>query len=443
MKTMVNKKKKTGQKKVSTKRQVVTIVGIGYVGLPLACLCGEKGFKTFGIAKERTKVNMINKGISPIKGDEDLDTWVAKKSFVATTSYDSLARSDIIAICVPTPVDHQHNPDLTPVRQVSAKIAKHLKKGQLIIVESTVNPGVCEEVVKPILEKGSGLVAGKDFYLAHSPERINPGDPKWNVRNIPRCVGAYSKKGLGKAVAFYRNILDGDVRPMKSLKAAEATKIIENSFRDINIAFVNELAKSFEVLGIDLVDVIDGAKTKPFAFMPHYPSCGVGGHCIPVDPYYLIERARVAGFDHSFLKLAREINNSMPAYTVDRLMKALNELKTPLRGTRVGVLGLSYKANVGDLRESPALDIIKNLKEEGALVDTFDPYFPEQSTIKSIEGLLKKVEAVVVATNHREFVALPVSIFKKNKVKVIIDGKNCLNAEKIENNKIIYRGIGR
>lgn len=434
-------KKKPAKRKA--KKEIVTIVGIGYVGLPLACLCGEKGYTTFGISKEKAKVNMINKGISPIKGDKELASWVVQKYFTATTSFESVKKSDIVVICVPTPIDHMHNPDLEPVRSASKNIAKYLRKGQLVVMESTVNPGVCEEVIQPILEKGSGLRAGKDFYLAHSPERINPGDPKWNVRNIPRCVGALSQTGLKKAVKFYRSILEGEVRPMKSIKEAEATKIIENSFRDINIAFVNELAKSFEVLGIDLVDVIEGAKTKPFAFMAHYPSCGVGGHCIPVDPYYLIERARVAGFDHRFLKLARDINNSMPAYTVEQLMKGLNQIRKPLKGTRVGLLGLSYKANVDDLRESPALDILDLLKKEGAIVDTFDPYFPDRSTVKDLESLLRKVEAVVVATNHREFLEVPTSAFKKNGVKVIVDGKNCLDKSKLVAAGIIYRGIGR
>ncbi|MBI5038131.1 MAG: nucleotide sugar dehydrogenase [Candidatus Kerfeldbacteria bacterium] len=431
------------KKRTSRHRQIVTIVGIGYVGLPLACLCGERGYTTFGISKDRAKVNLINKGVSPIKGDERLAGWVAKKSFTATTSFDSVKKSDIIVICVPTPIDERHNPDLEPVRSASKSIARFLKRGQLVIMESTVNPGVCEEIIQPILEKGSGLVCGKDFYLAHSPERINPGDPHWTVRNIPRCVGATSAKGLQLSVKFYRSILEGEVRPMKSIKAAEATKIIENSFRDINIAFVNELAKSFEVLGIDLVDVIEGSKTKPFAFMAHYPSCGVGGHCIPVDPYYLIERARVAGFDHRFLKLARDINNSMPAYTVELLMKGLNQVRKPLKGTKIGLLGLSYKADVDDLRESPALDILKLLKSEGATVEVFDPFFPKESTTPDLATLLKRVEAIVVATNHREFLNISPAMLRKNNVKVVIDGKNCLDKEKIIAAGLIYRGIGR
>ncbi|MBU0598624.1 nucleotide sugar dehydrogenase [Patescibacteria group bacterium] len=437
------KKNKFKVKRKKRKSMMITIVGIGYVGLPLACLCGEKGYKTFGISKDRKKINQINNGISPIKGDIYLEKMISRKFFTATSSYDSISKSDIIIICVPTPVDERYNPDLTPVKQSCRNIAKHLKKGQLIIIESTVNPGVCEEVVKPLLEEATGLQAGKDFYLAHCPERINPGDPHWNVRNIPRCVGALSRQGLLKSLKFYRHILEGEVRPMKSIKEAEATKIIENSFRDINIAFVNELAKSFEVLGIDLMDVIEGASTKPFAFMAHYPSCGVGGHCIPVDPYYLIERAKLAGFDHRFLKLAREINNSMPSYTVDLLIKSLNDLKKSIRGTKVGLLGMAYKANVADMRESPAVDIMKILKKQGAMVEVFDPYLPDQSTVKNLEELLKKSEALIIATDHNEFKQLSLSLLKKNGIKVVIDGKNCLNNKLIKKSKIIYKGVGR
>lgn len=425
------------------KKEQVTIVGIGYVGLPLACLCGEKGYKTFGIGRERDKVSKISRGINPIVGDAELDKWVAKKLFTATANFDSIKRSDIVVVCVPTPVDDRYNPDLTPVISATKNIAQRIKKGQLIILESTVNPGVCEEVMLPILEKISGKKVGKDFYLAHCPERINPGDPKWTVRNIPRCVGATDAKGLKLVTKFYKSIIEGTVRPMKSIKEAEATKIIENSFRDINIAFVNELAKSFEKMDIDLVDVIGGASTKPFAFMPHWPGVGVGGHCIAVDPYYLIERAKQAGFDHKLLKLAREINNSMPEYTVERLQDALNDARMPLKGSSIGVLGLSYKSNVGDIRESPSLKVIGLLQRSGAKVEIFDPYLPERSTARNLNDLLKKVDALIVATAHKEFMTLTPSILKKNKIKVVVDGRNCLDKEAISKGGIIYRGIGR
>ncbi|HOF42446.1 MAG TPA: nucleotide sugar dehydrogenase, partial [Candidatus Moranbacteria bacterium] len=273
-------------------------------------------------------------------------------------------------------------------------------------------------------------------------ERINPGDPKWNVTNIPRVVGSFSKKGLRRAVEFYESVINAPIMPMKSIREAEATKIVENSFRDINIAFVNELAKSFDVLGIDVVDVIKGASTKPFAFMAHWPSRGIGGHCIPVDPYYLIERAKASGFDHEFLKTARKVNNSMPEYTVELLQDALNDLKIALNGTTVGLLGISYKANIADLRESPALKIIKFLKKHKANVLVFDPHVRKHSTVKSLEDLLRKSTALILATNHREFLEIDPALFKKHGIKVIIDGMNVLDKEKIQKHGIIYKGIG-
>lgn len=419
----------------------VTIIGLGYVGLPLACLCAEKGYKVYGVAKDKKKINLINKNISPLH-DKELEEWIKKVKIEAGTNFDVIKKSEIIVVCVPTPVDEQYNPDLGPVKSATEGIRKNMKKGQLIIMESTINPGVCEEVMLPILEK-SGLKAGRDFDLAHCPERINPGDPEWNVRNIPRCVGALSKKGLDKAVKFYKNVLEAEVTPMKSLKEAEATKIIENSFRDVNIAFANELAKSFERLDIDLIDVIKGASTKPFAFMPHWPGVGVGGHCIPVDPYYLIERAKISGFDHKFLKLAREINNSMPAYTVEKLQDALNQIQNPVKGITVGILGLSYKANVGDIRESPSLKVIKYLQELEPKIEIYDPYFPKESTVKNLDELLRKCHALILITNHQEFVSMDLSKLKKYGIKVVIDGRNSLNKEKIIKLGIIYKGIGR
>lgn len=429
------------RKTLKRRKEAVAVIGVGYVGLPLACLCAEKGYKTYGIGKDRKKLNLINKGVSPIH-DQELSEWLKRVKIEATTDYRVLRKADIICVCVPTPVDALYHPDLRPVISATEGIRKNLRKGQLIIMESTVNPGVCEEVMVPILEK-SGLKAGKDFDLAHCPERINPGDKKWNVRNIPRVVGAYNERGLKRALKFYRTIIEAEILPMKSLKEAEATKIVENSFRDINIAFVNELAKSFDTLGIDVVDVIKGASTKPFAFMAHWPSSGVGGHCIPVDPYYLIEKARERGFNHAFLKLAREINNSMPQYTVDQLIDSLNAIKRPARGTAVGLLGLSYKANIADLRESPSLKIIKLLKGLGVSLHIYDPFVPNLSNVQSLESLLKKSEAIVLATDHDEFKKITPKILKKYKIRVVVDGKNCLDKSGIQKLGIVYKGIGR
>jgi nucleotide sugar dehydrogenase len=287
------------------------------------------------------------------------------------------------------------------------------------------------------------MKVGQDIYLAHCPERINPGDPKWSVHNINRVVGASSQRGLEIALEFYRSIIDAEIKPMGSLKEAEAVKIVENSFRDINIAFVNELAMSFHKLGINLENVIDGAATKPFAFMPHHPGCGVGGHCIPVDPYYLIEYANSYGFDHNFLRLARTINEGMPKYTVELLEEALNEAKKPLNGTKVALLGLSYKANVGDDRESPAYEIRHFLETADTDLKAFDPYITDGST-ESLAEAMDHAEAIVIATAHDEFRKLDAKSLSSANIKIVIDGRNVLRAKKpeLEEAGIVYRGIG-
>lgn len=417
------------------------MIGLGYVGLPLAVRCVEKGYETYGLEMSKEKVDLINKGISPIE-EKFLEINLPKFCPKATTDEKIIKQCDIILICVPTPVDNMYMPDLGPVIGATQAVVRNLKKGALVVLESTVNPGVSEEVIKPLFEE-AGYKVGKDVFIAHCPERINPGDPKWNVTNIPRVVGSFEKKGLDIAVKFYESIVDGNIRSMKSIREAEAVKIVENSFRDINIAFVNELAKSFDKLGIDVKDVILGASTKPFAFMAHFPSCGVGGHCIPVDPYYLIERAKKSGFDHKFLKIAREINNSMPSYTVEALQDALNEICLPMKGTKIGVLGISYKANVDDVRESPTFKILTLLKEHGVKYETFDPHVLKKSSIKTLNALLKKVDALVIATDHNEFKEIDPKIFKQYGIKVIIDGKNCLDKDAIKKLGIVYKGIGR
>ncbi|MEA3273238.1 MAG: nucleotide sugar dehydrogenase [Patescibacteria group bacterium] len=426
------------------KKETVTVIGVGYVGLPLACLLAAKKYKVYGLDTNKALVNKINKGISPFK-DDLVSRSLAKivpEYLKATQNPKVINKSDVVIVSVPTPVDKSYQPDFNPLVKATETIAKNLKLGQLIVIESTINPGVSEEIILPILEKQKFKV-GKDFYLAHVPERINPGDPKRDVSNLPRNVGALTKKGLKKAVDFYENIIDAPINPMNSIKAAEATKTIENAFRDINIAFVNELAKSFDQLGIDVVEVIKGASSK-FSFMPHWPSCGVGGHCIPVDPYYLIRKAEAVGFSHDFLKLARRINNNMPNYTVELLQDSLNELKLPIKNTPIGVLGISYKANIGDTRESPSFKIIEQLEKMEAKVMTFDPFVKKHSTEKSLKDILKKSTAILVATDHSEFVnMIDGDILKNNGVRLVIDGKNCLDKLNIEASGIQYKGIGR
>jgi len=421
----------------------IGVIGLGYVGFPLACtIAKNKSYKVFGFDLSKEKIDLINQKKSPIE-DKQAEKDIKTVKITASTDPEILKDSDIFIVCVPTPVFNDHTPDLDPIKNATKTISKYLKNGSLVIIESTINPGVCEEVIIPILETETKLKSGKDFDLAHCPERINPGDPKWNVYNIPRNIGATTPQACKKAANFYRSFINAEINEMSSLKTAEATKIIENTFRDINIAYVNELAKSFDILGIDLTEVIRGASNKPFAFMPHFPSCGVGGHCIPVDPYYLIERAKKSGFDHKFVRIAREINNSMPQYTVDLLTDALNSIGKPIKNTRIGILGISFKANISDKRESPALTIIKLLQKKGANLSIFDPYCLKDSTGNSLEELLQNVDAVLIATDHKEFKKLTPLDFQKHNIKVVIDGKNIYDKQAFLGTDIIYKGIGR
>jgi len=420
----------------------VSIIGLGYVGFPLLCaVASTKKYDVYGFDLDKRKIEKANNHESTIQ-DELAESLVKNIEYTVSDNEEILKDTDIYIVCVPTPIDEFHNPDYTPVISAANTISKYIKKDSYVVLESTVNPGTCEEIFIPELEKATSLKAGVDFHVAHCPERINPGDPKWNVVNIPRNIGSTSIVATKYLADFYRSFLTGIVNEMNTLKEAEATKIIENTFRDINIAYVNELAKSFDILGINLINVIKGASNKPFAFMAHYPSCGVGGHCIPVDPYYLIERAKKAGFDHKFLRSARSINNSMPMYTVDKLVMGLNSISKSVKGSNIALLGLSYKKNISDLRESPALEIKKILENEyNCELRIYDPYNLDMSTHKSLKEVLKNLDAVVIATAHDEFIKQDISIWKD--IPVIIDGQNCLDYENIKKFNNYYAGIGR
>jgi len=426
------------------KDKKICIVGLGYVGLPLAYLCIKKGYKVTGYDIDDKKISIINEGKNPIK-DQMIDERYSKyyPKLKATSNPSIIKESDIIVVCVPTPVDEKNNPDLKPLEDATVTIGKNLSREKLVIIESTIYPGVMEDIVKPILERESGLTAGEDFYLSHCPERIDPGNKNWDVETIPRVFGSFSEKGAVETERFYRSIIKSDVKKMSSVRVAEATKIVENTFRDVNIAFVNELAKCFERLDIDVVETIQGAATKPFAFLAHYPGCGVGGHCIPVDPYYLIDKGKKAGFEHEFLSLARSINNSMPKHTVFRCIEGLNEIKKSVRGTKIGILGLTYKRDIDDIRNSPSFEIIKELKKLGAELFIFDPYYTRMNTFNSLNMVLKNVECIIIVTDHKEFRELDYNVFKENNIKVIIDGRNMLDKNKIREMGIIYKGIGR
>jgi UDP-N-acetyl-D-glucosamine dehydrogenase len=420
----------------------VAVIGLGYVGLPLALLAEEKGFDVVGIDLSKDKLAKLQKR-QPVIDDEIANKQLKKTKIHFTDDFSLLSDVEIAVICVPTPVDKDKNPNLAAVRGASVGTAKNLRPGSLLVVESTINPGVCDEVVIPLIEKETDHVVGKTLHVAHCPERINPGDPKWHVGNINRVLGANSDEALDVAYEFYDKLIDATIKKMGSIKEAEACKVVENSFRDINIAFVNELAMSFDKLGINVNNVIDGAATKPFAFMAHYPGIGVGGHCIPVDPYYLIEYARDKGFDHKFLSLARNINESMPIYAINQLEEALIQRKgQTLDGAKVTVLGLSYKANVADDRESPAYIVIANLIKRGAEVTAYDPYILEKSDVDSLPKALKNKDAVVLVTGHQEF--LEITPEQLAGVSVVLDGRNKLKklAEELRQSGITYIGLG-
>ena len=420
----------------------VVVVGIGYVGLPLALLARARGYHVQGIDIDEHKRNAV-RNVTVADLEAPLTAALHDEPLEVSGHFGPVHDAHIVIICVPTPVDAEHNPDLSIVKNAARRVGRNLRKGTLIILESTVHPGTCEEIFIPTLEKSSGLQAGSDFAVAHCPERINPGDKTWPIERIPRVIGATTPKALAVAAGFYRSILSAPVHTMENIKEAEAVKVVENSFRDINIAFVNELAMSFNKLGIDVSNVLEGAATKPFGFMLHQPGCGVGGHCIPVDPYYLIRYARNNGFSHRFLSLARSINEDMPAYTVSLAEEGLHKLGRRLKGSNIALLGLSYKANVSDLRESPSLDIKTLLERKGALVRTFDEHAQDRSSVHSFADALNGADAAIIATAHAEFTALPPSAFATRGVRVVVDGRNCLPKEQYLRAGILYRGIGR
>ncbi len=418
----------------------VAVIGLGYVGLPVACLCLEKGMEVYGADVDSKKLELIGKGISPID-DPYLNKGVSKlKGKIKLTSDVAAASksSSTIIVCVPTPVDENHLPELSALKNACEGISKGLQENALVVIESTIFPGTVEEIILPILKKSNA-----NFYLAHCPERIDPGNKKFTIKNIPRVVAGIDKESTKKAAEFYRKIIDADILELSSAKAAEATKIMENTFRDVNIAFVNEMAKSFDKAGIDITEVIRAASTKPFSFMPHYPGAGVGGHCIKIDPYYLISKARQLGFEHKFLILAREINEGMPQYAIELLENELKILNKKIENARIGVLGVAYKANVDDTRESPALKIISILKSRKADIFVFDPYVKKQSNVKDLNELLEKSDYLVLATDHNEFRNMDLDKLKANNIKIVIDGRNCLDKERIKKMGILYHGIGR
>jgi UDP-N-acetyl-D-glucosamine dehydrogenase len=396
-------------KKIDSKQAKLGVIGLGYVGLPLAVEFARAGFSVIGYDVDERKVAELMAGRSyiPDVPSEHLAEVVKNGRFKATTDAKALGDADIIDICVPTPLRKTKDPDMTYVVQAVDATAAVLRKGQLIILESTTYPGTTVEVVQPALA-AKGFKPGVDFYLAFSPERVDPGNPQYQTKNIPKVVGGINDDSTRAAVKFYEQVMD-QVIPVSSPSVAEMVKLLENTFRAVNIGLVNELALMCHRMGLDVWEVIDAAKTKPFGFMPFYPGPGLGGHCIPIDPHYLSWKARQYNFEARFIDLAGNVNSAMPEFVVQLVMDALNSRKKPLNGSRVHIIGVAYKRDVNDLRESPALEVIELLAHRGCTVTYTDPYVPAfkhaSLDLKSVPeaDMHKGVDLGVIITDHKVF----------------------------------------
>jgi UDP-N-acetyl-D-glucosamine dehydrogenase len=396
--------------KIESKQAKIGIVGLGYVGLPLLMEFVEQEFSTIGFDIDDKKIIQLNKGKSYIKhiADERIAKVVESHLFEATTDFSRIKEVDCILICVPTPLTRYREPDLSYIEGTSETLSKHIRKGQLIVLESSTYPGTTEEVMKPILEK-SGLKGDVDFWVGFSPEREDPNNPNFNTRTIPKVVGANTEEARQLVSALYNQVIVQTV-PVSSSQAAEATKLLENIFRSVNIALVNEMKIILDRMGIDIWEVIEAAKTKPFGFMPFYPGPGLGGHCIPIDPFYLTWKAREYEMNTRFIELAGEVNTSMPHWVIRKVMDALNDRSKSLKGSKILILGAAYKKDIDDPRESPSFKLMEILIEKGALVDYNDPFIPElphmrmydiqrRSVELSAENLVK-YDCVLVSTDH-------------------------------------------
>lgn len=360
------------------KTATVGVIGLGYVGLPLANLFHQKGFRVIGFDIDQRKVDALNAGRSYIGHipNERVADLMADGRFVPTADFSRIREADTISICVPTPLDDYREPDLSFIESTGKNIAPHLRKGQLVVLESTTYPGTTKEVLQPILEAGSGLRAGEDFFLAYSPEREDPGNPNFSTSTIPKVVGGMDSESQAVAVALYEQAA-AKVVPVSSMEVAEACKILENTYRAVNIALVNEMKVLFDRMQLSIWEVIDAAKTKPFGFQAFYPGPGLGGHCIPIDPFYLTWLARRYGLNTRFIELAGEVNAKMPAYVVDQVMRGMNRAGCAVHGARIAIIGIAYKKDVDDPRESPAFEIIEELLHLGAELSYHDPHIPQ------------------------------------------------------------------
>ncbi len=423
--------------KIEQKDAVAGVIGLGYVGLPLAMLISNKGFKTYGFDIDKNKIKLLKDKKSYISHIPE-EKVKELKNFYPTSDFSKLKNCDVIIICVPTPTTESNEPDLSPVINTAKTIAKYLRKGQIVVLESTTYPTTTRNIVKPILEE-TNLKCGKDFYLAFSPEREDPGRKDFNTETIPKVVGGVDKNSSEIAYIFYSQVIK-KVVSVSSAEVAETTKMLENTFRAVNIALVNELKMLLDRMGINIWEVIEASKTKPFGFMPFYPGPGWGGHCIPVDPFYLSYIAKKYDFATRFIELAGQINVRMPEFVVEKVFDALNKQNRTINGTKMLVLGLSYKKDIGDPRESPSFKIIELLEQKGAKVDYNDPYIPlspkmrkfkiQKKSVNLTPKNLKKYDCVILITDHSVY---DYEMILKNS-KLIVDTRNVY---KIKSYKIV------
>ena len=426
--------------RIAERKITVGVVGLGYVGLPLAVEKAKAGFRTIGFDVQEEKVKQVNAGHNYIGDvvDAELAQLVSNGMLSATSDFSFIKEVDFVAICVPTPLDIHQEPDISYVENSAKSIAGYLTKGTVVVLESTTYPGTTEELIKPILEKGSGLECGKDFYLGFSPERVDPGNAVYKTKNTPKVVGAVGKDAQEVIAAIYGAVLGDKVHTVSSPAVAEMTKILENTYRNINIGLINELAILCNRMNIDLWEVIEAAKTKPFGFTAFYPGPGLGGHCIPLDPYYLTWKAREYGFHTSMIEASMMINDHMPEYTVERCGKILNRHRKALNGSKVLVLGVAYKQDIDDYRESPALRVIEELEKTGASVSFYDPYIPQYKQ----HGKLHKGETALTAEllQHADLVVVTAAHtnidydFVQRHAQAVFDTKNVMKEVKERNN---------
>jgi len=426
--------------KFETRTAKIAVIGMGYVGFPLAVEFAKAGFPVIGIDINQTKVKVINHGGShiPDVDPDDVSPLVKKGRLKATTDFSVLREIDAMSICVPTPLNKTKNPDVSFILAASERIKDHLRPGQLIVLESTTYPGTTEELILPMLEE-TGLKVGKDFFLAFSPERVDPGNKVYTISNTPKVIGACTPECIRQATAYYSQIVE-KVVPVSSTDSAEMVKLLENTFRAVNIALVNEVALMCDVLGIDVWEVIEAAATKPFGYMPFKPGPGLGGHCIPIDPHYLSWKLKSLNYYARFIELAGEINSRMPDYVVRKVIDALNSVRRSVKGSRILVLGVAYKKDIDDVRESPALDVVKLLQQKGGEVLFSDPFVQElrmndkiiSSEILTPE-LVKSVQCVVIATDHTVFEYKMIL----EHARLIVDTRNAYGSRGLKSEKII------